>query len=693
MTATWVGAGYINGSAEAVFSDGLVWCQAPFGYALSLVIGGLFFAGRMRATRAMTMLDPFQQFYGPWIAVLLCVPAICGEVFWTASNLSALGDTVSTIAYLNKTFIIIASTLVIVFYTSVGGLTSVMYTDVFQLGSTVFGLWVCVPFVVATRTPAMVSDAKKDWLGVIEDRDVSQIFDQLFMTIFGGIPWQVYFQRVLSSDSAFSAKMLSYLSAVGCVFLALPPVIIGAAGKGASFFVGFVVRALCGEPEMGIPVLLRLPQYDNQRGQQFPFRTMCMLISMCTHIGVSMLAAYAFRSGLLEPNKDVWGCFWEISGASTGIMPAVDSPLLVSGGTIAAGSSGNAREQREPSRSDVVIGQQRSNLAAPSLEPSGKGVVPSAPTTPTTPVSELEAEPTSEKSKRSIAGGEGPRAKKAPMALDANPKEAQDPMKTPAYQADDKLRTDKPINRRQSVVSKSSGGSKTRRPSVFGTELSTSTDMPRSRRQSVVSKSSGGSNTRRASVFNAELSTGMPRSRRQSVVSKSSGGSKTKQTGMTAAEPKNGGSGKAEPKSDKPKSTRLSVSSKSSGSDPKTKQTGVADTEPKGSGTRSKQLPAVSDTESLAGVPRTEGTAASADPELAKSNRQVNKRPSATEPDTKSGVRDDQLRDGPDADPKIRAVSTKYVAQQADAAKAPAKSKGHKSDAAGNKDRKTRKKE
>ncbi|XP_077525536.1 uncharacterized protein LOC144136786 isoform X1 [Amblyomma americanum] len=459
------------------------------------------------------------------------------------------------------------------------------------------------------------------------------------------------------------------------------------------FFVGFVVRALCGEPEMGIPVLLRLPQYDNQRGQQFPFRTMCMLISMCTHIGVSMLAAYAFRSGLLEPNKDVWGCFWEISGASTGIMPAVDSPLLVSGGTIAAGSSGNAREQREPSRSDVVIGQQRSNLAAPSLEPSGKGVVPSAPTTPTTPVSELEAEPTSEKSKRSIAGGEGPRAKKAPMALDANPKEAQDPMKTPAYQADDKLRTDKPINRRQSVVSKSSGGSKTRRPSVFGTELSTSTDMPRSRRQSVVSKSSGGSNTRRASVFNAELSTGMPRSRRQSVVSKSSGGSKTKQTGMTAAEPKNGGSGKAEPKSDKPKSTRLSVSSKSSGSDPKTKQTGVADTEPKGSGTRSKQLPAVSDTESLAGVPRTEGTAASADPELAKSNRQVNKRPSATEPDTKSGVRDDQLRDGPDADPKIRAVSTKYVAQQADAAKAPAKSKGHKSDAAGNKDRKTRKKE
>lgn len=38
-TATWVGGGYINGTAEAIFTSGLLWCQAPFGYALSLVFG------------------------------------------------------------------------------------------------------------------------------------------------------------------------------------------------------------------------------------------------------------------------------------------------------------------------------------------------------------------------------------------------------------------------------------------------------------------------------------------------------------------------------------------------------------------------------------------------------------------------------------------------------------------------------
>ena len=39
FTATWVGGGYINGTAESVYTSGLVWAQAPWGYALSLVIG------------------------------------------------------------------------------------------------------------------------------------------------------------------------------------------------------------------------------------------------------------------------------------------------------------------------------------------------------------------------------------------------------------------------------------------------------------------------------------------------------------------------------------------------------------------------------------------------------------------------------------------------------------------------------
>jgi len=43
IPATWVGGGYINGTAENVYLPGygLAWAQAPFGYALSLVVGML----------------------------------------------------------------------------------------------------------------------------------------------------------------------------------------------------------------------------------------------------------------------------------------------------------------------------------------------------------------------------------------------------------------------------------------------------------------------------------------------------------------------------------------------------------------------------------------------------------------------------------------------------------------------------
>ena len=60
MSATWIGGGYINGTAEYTYSSGLVWVQAPWGYAMSLIIGGLFFARKMRRKGYRTLLDPLE---------------------------------------------------------------------------------------------------------------------------------------------------------------------------------------------------------------------------------------------------------------------------------------------------------------------------------------------------------------------------------------------------------------------------------------------------------------------------------------------------------------------------------------------------------------------------------------------------------------------------------------------------------
>ena len=53
--------------------------------------GGIFFAHRMRKEGYVTMLDPLQECFGGRMGGLLFLPALCGEVFWSAGILSALG--------------------------------------------------------------------------------------------------------------------------------------------------------------------------------------------------------------------------------------------------------------------------------------------------------------------------------------------------------------------------------------------------------------------------------------------------------------------------------------------------------------------------------------------------------------------------------------------------------------------------
>ena len=46
----------------------------------------------MRREGYVTMLDPLQDVFGGRMGGLLFLPALCGEVFWSAGILAALGN-------------------------------------------------------------------------------------------------------------------------------------------------------------------------------------------------------------------------------------------------------------------------------------------------------------------------------------------------------------------------------------------------------------------------------------------------------------------------------------------------------------------------------------------------------------------------------------------------------------------------
>lgn len=256
MTATWVDGGYINGTVEQTYAAGLLYVQAPWGYALSLLVGGLLFAPRMRRHGFTTLLDPFHRRFGKRSAALLYIPAVTGEVFWTAAILTALGTTFGVILDLDFSWAIVLSASIVIIYTMTGGLWSVAITDVAQLIVLVIGLCVVVPFVAsavggfgpaldAYRAHVRASPSAVNWWAW---------GDSMLLLIFGGIPWHVYFQRVLASRDESTARRLSLIAAVCCLAAAVPPALIGVLAHGADWA---ALGLAAPEPTLVLPYVLR----------------------------------------------------------------------------------------------------------------------------------------------------------------------------------------------------------------------------------------------------------------------------------------------------------------------------------------------------------------------------------------------------------------------------------------------------
>ena len=259
MSATWIGGGYINGTAEATYSSGLLWVQAPWGYALSLIVGGLFFAKKMRRHQFKTMLDPLRQRFGPRTSALFFLPALCGELFWTGAILSALGSTFAVVLGMDFQSSIIISALIAIAYTAMGGLWAVAITDVIQMILLLIGLSICLPSVLE-----FVGGWDQAWMtyktsfgntaSFIPSKEALGTYfwnwwDYALLLIFGGIPWQVYFQRVLSAKDENTARNLSFLAGIVCLIAAVPPVIIGIAGAVADW------SAIGVEPQNSLEIL------------------------------------------------------------------------------------------------------------------------------------------------------------------------------------------------------------------------------------------------------------------------------------------------------------------------------------------------------------------------------------------------------------------------------------------------------
>jgi high affinity choline transporter 7 len=245
MTATWVDGGYLLGTTEGVYKSSIqLGIQGGLFFGLSLIVGGAVFAGVMRRAGFTTLIDPFEMRFGKHWAAVLFLPALAGELFWSAELLVALGSTFGVILGMKLTTAIVMSAVVTTAYTMLGGMWSVAYTDIFQLALVAIGLSAALPYVIdgaggLQHAWTTYLTARPEGAGIVPPlaphtdlwRGAATIgwWDVSLMLMFGGIPWNCYFQRVLSCRTARDARGQSLLAGVLTIAFTAPPLLMGVA--------------------------------------------------------------------------------------------------------------------------------------------------------------------------------------------------------------------------------------------------------------------------------------------------------------------------------------------------------------------------------------------------------------------------------------------------------------------------------
>jgi solute:Na+ symporter, SSS family len=141
--ATWFGAEAVMGISATFAKEGLRGVVAdPFGSSLCLVLAGLFFAPRFYRLNLLTVGDYYRLRYDRRVEVLCTLCIVASYLGWVAAQFKVLGLVLNVVTEgaVSQSLGMVLGALIVLVYTTFGGMFSVAILDFVQLSVIVGGL-------------------------------------------------------------------------------------------------------------------------------------------------------------------------------------------------------------------------------------------------------------------------------------------------------------------------------------------------------------------------------------------------------------------------------------------------------------------------------------------------------------------------------------------------------------------------
>jgi len=233
--ATWFGAETVMGIPAKFVQGGLgSLIEDPFGAGMCLILVGMFFATKLYKLNLLTIGDYYRERYGKGIEVFCSVAIILSYLGWVAAQITALGVVFSVLTNgaMSETMGMIVGTLAVLIYVVVGGFLAVAITDFIQMIVLVIGLTIIAFFaanLAGGAAPVLAMATRADLWKILPPTnftDIAMFIGAGVTMMFGSIPQQDVYQRVMSAKNAPTARAGAVIGGVSYIMFAFVPMFI-----------------------------------------------------------------------------------------------------------------------------------------------------------------------------------------------------------------------------------------------------------------------------------------------------------------------------------------------------------------------------------------------------------------------------------------------------------------------------------